>query len=100
MFQSTVFTSYRNVFFFNFCYVLYYIKHIFQANKFDIFFVSMSLSQIPSTIEVGFIKRTNYAGQYPGLFLFTDVARMIRPVTNLRTKKTEYIGTFEQVRQI
>jgi len=48
-------------------------------------------------MEVGLVKRTKYAGQYPGLFLFTDVARMIRPVTNLRTKKIEYVGTFEQV---
>jgi hypothetical protein len=34
---------------------------------------------------------------YPGLFLFTTPARMIRPVMNLITKTTEYIGTFEQV---
>jgi len=56
-----------------------------------------SFLQIPTTMEVGLVKRTKYAGQYPGLFLFTDVARMIRPVTNLRTKKIEYVGTFEQV---
>ncbi|CAF3588766.1 unnamed protein product [Rotaria sordida] len=34
---------------------------------------------------------------YPGLFIFTTPARMIRPVMNLITKTTEYIGTFEQV---
>ena len=34
---------------------------------------------------------------YPGLFLFTTPARMIRPVLNLVTKTTEYVGTLEQV---
>jgi DNA-directed RNA polymerase I subunit RPA2 len=34
---------------------------------------------------------------YPGLFLFTTPARMIRPVLNLITNTTEYVGTFEQV---
>lgn len=35
--------------------------------------------------------------QYPGLYLFTNAARMMRPVINLATQKTELIGTFEQV---
>ena len=48
-------------------------------------------------MEVCLIEKTKYSGQYPGLFLFTEPARMIRPVTNLRVNKTEYIGTFEQV---
>ena len=34
---------------------------------------------------------------YPALFIFTTPARMIRPVRNLITQTTEYIGTFEQV---
>lgn len=34
---------------------------------------------------------------YPGLFLFTTPARMIRPITNLITKSIEFVGTFEQV---
>ena len=34
---------------------------------------------------------------YPGLFLFTTPARMIRPVMNLITNTTEYIGTLEQI---
>lgn len=34
---------------------------------------------------------------YPALFIFTTPARMSRPVMNLITKTTEYIGTFEQV---
>ncbi len=34
---------------------------------------------------------------YPGLFIFSTPARLIRPVMNLITQTTEYIGTFEQV---
>jgi DNA-directed RNA polymerase I subunit RPA2 len=36
-------------------------------------------------------------GQYPGLFIFTGAARMMRPVWNLAANCVEYIGTFEQV---
>ena len=36
-------------------------------------------------------------GQYPGLFLFSTPARMMRPVVNLSTKSEELIGSFEQV---
>lgn len=34
---------------------------------------------------------------YPSLFLFSTPARLIRPVMNLLTQTTEYVGTFEQV---
>lgn len=33
---------------------------------------------------------------YPGLYLFTSPGRMMRPVKNLTTQQTEYIGTMEQ----
>jgi len=36
-------------------------------------------------------------GQFPGLFLFTGNARMMRPVFNLDLEQIELIGTFEQV---
>jgi DNA-directed RNA polymerase I subunit RPA2 len=36
-------------------------------------------------------------GAYPGLYLFTKAARMIRPVVNLKNKKIEMIGPLEQV---
>lgn len=35
-------------------------------------------------------------GPYPGLFLFTGAARLLRPVLNRSTGKTEYIGPMEQ----
>ena len=37
------------------------------------------------------------SGQYPGLFIFTGAARMMRPVWNISSQCVEYIGTFEQV---
>lgn len=36
-------------------------------------------------------------GTYPGLFLFSTPARMMRPVINLRGRLQEMIGSFEQV---
>ena len=36
-------------------------------------------------------------GQYPGLYIFSGPARMMRPVWNLAGKCVEYIGTLEQV---
>lgn len=66
-----------------------------------------SLFSIPSTIEIGYIPKTNDIFkeidnsddvhlQFPGIFLFTCIARMIRPVHNLIYNKTEYIGPLEQ----
>jgi len=48
-------------------------------------------------IEAVFVPRTKFASQYPGVFIFTNMARMMRPVKNLRTNSIEYIGSFEQV---
>lgn len=48
-------------------------------------------------IEVGFVPKRRVASQYPGLFIFTTPARMMRPVHNLVFDKLEMIGTFEQV---
>ncbi|XP_069110170.1 LOW QUALITY PROTEIN: DNA-directed RNA polymerase I subunit RPA2-like [Argopecten irradians] len=52
---------------------------------------------VPPVTEVGYVPRTEFASQYPGLYIFTTPARMIRPVRNLSLKKNEMIGTFEQV---
>ena len=37
------------------------------------------------------------AAQYPGLYIATTVARLMRPVHNLALDRIEMIGTFEQV---
>ena len=56
----------------------------------------VSSTQVPSTLEVGLVPALT-KGQYPGLFLMSSPARMVRPVRNLATNTTEMIGSFEQV---
>ncbi|KAL7753220.1 hypothetical protein RI367_000995 [Sorochytrium milnesiophthora] len=47
-------------------------------------------------MEIGLVP-TSHGGQFPGLFLFTEPARMIRPVKYLATNTTDMVGSFEQV---
>ena len=51
--------------------------------------------------EIAFIPSPQgaVAGQYPGIFIFTGAARMMRPVFNIAAKAIEYIGTLEQVKK-
>eukprot|EP00056_Hartaetosiga_gracilis_P011625 m.177015 g.177015 ORF g.177015 m.177015 type:complete len:1133 (-) comp13541_c0_seq10:42-3440(-) len=53
-------------------------------------------ADVPEVLEIGVVPPTR-KGQYPGLYLFTNPCRMLRPVIHLATNKTEYISTFEQV---
>lgn len=48
-------------------------------------------------MEIVLVPKKKVPAQYPGLFLFTSPARMMRPVINIAAKKVELIGTFEQV---
>jgi DNA-directed RNA polymerase I subunit RPA2 len=48
------------------------------------------------TIEIAYIPKTG-VGAYPGVYLFTQAGRMIRPVTHLETGAVEWIGPMEQV---
>lgn len=59
-----------------------------------ILFVSF---KVPPMSEICLVPKTKFASQYPGLYIFTSTARMIRPVWNLATDCKEWIGTFEQV---
>ena len=43
------------------------------------------------------VPKSSAASQYPGIYLFTTVARLIRPVWNYACMSMEMIGTFEQV---
>ncbi|RWS23088.1 DNA-directed RNA polymerase I subunit RPA2-like protein, partial [Leptotrombidium deliense] len=52
---------------------------------------------VDSLIEIGFVPKTAQASQYPGLYLFSNPSRMMRPVYNLKTETVEIIGSFEQV---
>ena len=49
-------------------------------------------------LEICLVPITSVASQYPGLYIFSSPARMMRPVLNLAASKVEMIGTFEQVR--
>lgn len=53
--------------------------------------------QVPHTMEIVLVPKKNLPSQYPGLYLFTGPARMMRRVMNLSTKQVELIGTLEQV---
>ena len=53
---------------------------------------------LPHNMEVGFVPRSKYAGQYPGLYLFiTSAGRFSRPVINMAAEAVEWIGSLEQV---
>ncbi len=52
--------------------------------------------KIPRDLEIGFVPKSN-GGQYPGLYLFSTQARMIRPVKHVGTGKEDWVGPFEQV---
>ncbi|XP_068081790.1 DNA-directed RNA polymerase I subunit RPA2 isoform X2 [Anabrus simplex] len=60
-------------------------------------YVKIEGKKVPETLEIAFVPKLSGVGQYPGLYLFTGPARMMRPVINLSAQKVELIGTFEQV---
>ncbi|KAJ3487257.1 hypothetical protein NLI96_g3666 [Meripilus lineatus] len=51
---------------------------------------------VPLDLEIGFVPISK-GGQYPGLYLFSSRARMMRPVKYLVNGKDDQIGSFEQV---
>jgi DNA-directed RNA polymerase I subunit RPA2 len=57
------------------------------------------LEEVPWSLELGLVP-AGASKQYPGLFMWTTPARMMRPVKYLATGDTEYIGSFEQVHSL
>ncbi|XP_061713388.1 DNA-directed RNA polymerase I subunit RPA2 [Cydia pomonella] len=53
--------------------------------------------EVPISTEIVVIPKKQNNGQYPGVFLMTTEARMMRPVINLATGQLELIGTMEQL---
>jgi DNA-directed RNA polymerase I subunit RPA2 len=51
---------------------------------------------VPLDLEIGMVP-VSKGGQYPGLYLFTSRARMMRPVLHLLNGREDSIGSFEQV---
>lgn len=55
--------------------------------------------EVDASVEVAWVPPPpdGQIGAYPGLYLFTRSARIVRPVLNLQARKTELIGPLEQV---
>lgn len=51
---------------------------------------------VPLDLEIGLVPESK-GGQYPGLFLFSTRARMMRPVKYLPNGREDQVGPFEQV---
>ncbi len=51
---------------------------------------------VPLDLEIGFVP-TSHGGQFPGLYLYSNRARMMRPVRFLYNGKIDLVGPFEQV---
>ncbi|GAB1603047.1 DNA-directed RNA polymerase I subunit RPA2 isoform X1 [Argonauta hians] len=54
-------------------------------------------SKVPATLEICFVPKIDNVSLYPGVYLFSDISRLVRPVLNLTWNKLEMIGTFEQI---
>ncbi|MCJ1426764.1 DNA-directed RNA polymerase I subunit RPA2 [Sticta canariensis] len=50
---------------------------------------------VPAELEIGYVPNSN-GGQYPGIYIFSQAARMIRPVKYLPLDKEDFVGPFEQ----
>lgn len=50
---------------------------------------------IPRELEIGYVPNSN-GGQYPGIYMFSQAARMYRPVKYLALDKLDYVGPVEQ----
>lgn len=50
---------------------------------------------VPLELEIGYVPNSN-GGQYPGVYMFSQSARMFRPVKYLPLDKLDYVGPFEQ----
>jgi len=59
--------------------------------------LSKTDQRVPHMTEIVLVPEKDIPGQYPGIFIFTGAARMMRPVMNLKAGTIEYVGTFEQV---
>ncbi|XP_067841222.1 DNA-directed RNA polymerase I subunit RPA2 [Heptranchias perlo] len=60
-------------------------------------FKVLQVKKVPPWIEIVLIPMMGKPSIYPGLYLFTTMCRMVRPVRNLALGKEELIGTLEQL---
>lgn len=66
-------------------------------DKLRILKINENDNRVPKMTEIVLVPDRDIPGQYPGLFIFTGAARLMRPVYNLSHKCIEYVGTFESV---
>nr|ALK02048.1 RNA polymerase I second largest subunit [Starmerella magnoliae] len=79
-------------------YVLGYTTHKHArivANTLRFWKVKTEGRKVPKTLEIGLVPPSN-GGQYPGLYLFSGLSRMTRPVKYLALEKEDWVGPFEQ----
>ena len=50
---------------------------------------------VPVELEVGYVPNAE-GGQYPGIYIFSQAARMVRPVKYLPLEQRDFVGPFEQ----
>lgn len=55
-----------------------------------------AINNVPLDLEIGYVPPSK-GGQYPGLYMFSSKARMMRPVKYLENNRNDSIGSFEQV---
>jgi DNA-directed RNA polymerase I subunit RPA2 len=50
---------------------------------------------VPVELEIGYVPLST-GGQYPGVYMFSQAARMYRPVKYIPLEKQDFVGPFEQ----
>lgn len=55
------------------------------------------MKKVPNDLEICLIPKTASPTQFPGIYLFSNLFRLARPVINREYNVHEYIGSFEQV---
>nr|AGQ04601.1 RNA polymerase I second largest subunit [Starmerella bacillaris] len=65
------------------------------ANTLRFWKVNTQGKRIPLNLEIGLVP-PSVSGQYPGLYLFSGRARLVRQVKHLGLQKPDYVGPFEQ----
>ena len=69
-----------------------------QLRMLKIAFQKDKVTPVDPTMEIAYIPRSDSkSGGYSGVYLFTQPARLIRPVLNLQCRAIEWIGPMEQV---
>lgn len=56
----------------------------------------MGSKEVPLELEIGYVP-LSHGGQFPGLYLFSQPSRFVRPVKHLALGKKDMVGSFEQI---